>query len=641
MTLEGTIIKIRDLSKSVANIFQIYYNKFELAVCSGVEPFLAEELLNIIKTTLEETKLSKYATKTDFDFDTIFALYAEIFDIYQKLQRVFNIFNENKLDISRIGTSSSGSTLTKAYMRDAVETYQKVIGVFEKYESEILSYDLIHTILNQMSDKLTNINMKNVKTINDLYSKYVSENKGDLIINLYSSMLQQIIYKSTGTTDGKEIIKYVNKHLEYLKSEILSVDLNRKNITNNSNAIQDLIQVHNLIPVNISMPINKLMEIIDPKIIEIKFDTDINKYLGNVSKYLSVNNTYNKKMGFILIKKIIKNSVEYNLLTLIDKKYIDDNHLNQLSDVGLNNIVLERCNTIKINSVNILEKNTSKQKSNKQELKDYIIIFSDEFQKETDNNFYIIETLDDINYRFLSPYKTLNMIPEEWFKNIKNKEISPSKRLESYNTIINDEIFKYLKKPMISYNNYALTEIQKEDTHWKVLRNKIKKQIVEDFENLFVNKFELEKKIEINAFSKILLKKELYENALIHITNSIELDIGSKSDFNIRNQILFDEIINQIQIELTISYFRDLIYIQKNLKRDVDTIYKSDYYDKIVNILKSFDGTQGKFLYVKNKIIEIYGLILDDVLERFINKKSNIYISIQRKYNILKKTLIS
>lgn len=616
--LSKQLIKFRDLSKSVADAFQLYVNKLEYTGFSGFEPYLSEEIINNIKYVSQSTILSSYNKNNKLKMEDIFDIYSEIMTHYQKLHKTLEILQNNRVNLSKQGSyTSSGSTLTLTYIKDLNETYEKIYYIFQSYKTEIQSLSLIHAILDEFNDKsLQNISIKEIENLNNIYFIYVNKNQGDLVIEIYINILHKIIIDNTGTQPGKEIIKYVNKSVEKIKSQVLDTEDILDDHNKLTNTVQNLIQMHNLVPDSMSIPLSELLTILGIETSDYDFD--------KISKTISKD----KKFGFIIINKIIKNPLEYNLWTLFSKEYLENKKLLQPVEVGLNSVILERCKTIIPMTNNDLTNIP----------KDIIEIYNKEFEnKETDSNFYyVIETLDGKNYRFLTPWNvdrnkhiSVYHIPSSWLDNIDNKKISPSKRIESYNNIINQEITKSLQKPYVTMELMNREEVQKEETYWNTLRNRIKILILEDFVNLFTEKFmnnENKEKITSDKISKLILNDNLYKSALNHITENIELDnVGNISNLG-----------NQFQIELTLSYFYDLSNIQRTFKKDVDNIYKKEYQKKILTIL-----SENKLFLIKNKLSEIYSLILDEILEKFINRKSGIYLSIQKKFTILNKTLLS
>src|SRR6185437_4437958 len=383
-------------------------------------------------------------------------------------------------------------TLTLTYIKDISEAYESIYHIYRSYKTEVLSLDL-HIFLNEI--KMINISISEIEKINQIYFGYVAESEGSLVIQLYSRILHKIILDNTGLEKGKEVIKYVSTSIEKLKTQILETP-EIKNVSDQNkmnNTVQNLIQMHNLVPTSMSMPLSDLISKLG---IDSSFKNNLEKYLENISKILL---SKDKKIGFIVLTKIINRPLEYNFWTLFDKEYLENKNLIQSTDVGLNQKVLERYQTI------VPAKQT-------QEIKDSVVIIPASAEVK---EYYIIETIDGINYRFLTPFSGLATIPASWFENILNKEYSPSRRLELYNINLDQEILNHLSKPLISMDILTREEVQKEENYWRSLRNKIKIQIINHFTDLFVHKFisnSLEKNKSENKDEKNADEKEIGEN---------------------------------------------------------------------------------------------------------------------------------
>ena len=602
MSIYNQIIKLQKTSKFIADAFQIYYNKFEYSGFSGIQPYLSNEIIKSLRL-INSDIAPLFDVK---DIESVFNTYYYLINQYNILTRVIDIFNANQINLTKQGSStSSGLTITLTYIKDLIQVLANANYTYELYKAEINSDDLINKIIAELS--LDNITIDSINLINDVYLKYCKEHRGHLIINLYVKILYQI----NQISNDKEIVNGVSKIVEALKSQVLKIDekilVNLRNISNqnrDANIIQKLIQLYNMIPANLSLPLND--------IISANFKNIDSNDIGLICKMIS----NEKRFGFIIIRKIINKPLEYNIWTLIDGQYLENNNLVQPTTVGLNDVILNRCKTIR--SFESVERGGEN-----------LQIFNQEFSENMSNNYYyLLETLDGINYRFLIPWsiekKNISYyFPAAWLNNINNPEHSPSCRIESYNTIIANEICKSLHKPFVTMDILSRDEVQKEESYWKSLRNRIKYQILNDFTDLFT---ELGS-VNINNLTSTILNDSLYKSALKHITENIELD-------NISSNINLD-LVNQVQIELTSSYFYDLSNIQKGFRRDVENLYRKEYYKKVEHIVNSY-----QILEVKNKILEVLNVIMDEVLERFVNRRSGIYLSIQKKFDILNKTLL-
>jgi hypothetical protein len=599
-----TFSNLKDHAKSIASLLKAYSDKIEFTGFSGVEPYLSSEVtanLKYVDTNAKEVHM--FPNKVDYKF--LFEVYAQLMTIYEKVARIMQIYLENKVDLSRQGTyTSTGTSLTMTYIQDLNNTLTEIESSFLKFSANIKAINLLHNIIEDISENLSGIKISEINSLNKLYADYVKENQGNLVVDLYTHILHEVILHNTGTTAGKEIIKQVNRFIEELKTDVL--DPAKVSQQNKINVIQRLVQMHNLVPTSIS---NSLDEIF--KDLDVTYDDklDLHKNLLKVIKM-----TKDKNICFIIINKIIKKPLEHNIWTLINEEYIDKHKLILPPDVGMCAKILERGQTIKYMPVT--------------KAKDGLEIIGEVLD---DSFVYILETLNGESYRFLSAWNFPKAVPMpmEWFKNFDNKEKCPSQRVSGYNDIINEEILKHIKKPALTVTDINNDEIKKPPAYWKSLKDRIKKFIVNDIVKVFVERFiEGDQKLTIENINQIISNEEIYRKALKHITDNIILDNVSGLEAKLSNQR-----IKIMQTELILSYFYDLSIIERNLKRDTDTLYKKDYEKKLAGYLTLKSDSRN--LTIKNKMIEILDLVFDEVLERFINKKSSIYLSIQKKFDIL------
>lgn len=606
--LVSRLIYIRDYLQKNIGLFESYFGKLEFLGFSGYEPYLSKEIKSNLIYIKESTILSQFIAKPSKKFNKIFIVYGEISHITKLLKRIMDIYNKNQFKLSKEGSrSSSGSTITVAYLKNVVDSYQILIMIEQDYKMMAESIELIQDIIEYIGHDNLLMTIDKIDEINDIYYKYVKSNIGDNVIKLYSRLLHEIILINS---NNKEVVKHINKTTEILKSEVLKSDDKTLNFKQNYkvNTVQNLIQMNNLIPVSMSMPISDIYKILGISVSEKSLELGLKK----ASKLLKSD----KNFGFIVINKIIKKPIEYNFWSLSDKKYLETNNLLQAYDLGLNEKSIKRYQTI----------TPLPESIGKDDISDKILIINSEFGN-TDNYFYILETLDGINYRFLTMYNgSIYYMPAEWFKNIDDKKLTPSNRLESYNNIICQEIMTTINDPYITMDILDKNEI-KEELYWKKLRYKIKEDIMKDFTELITDK--IIQKMNITDIENILFDKQLYRFALNHITNNIELESMNKLTEK------KSEIIDRARIELTLSYFYDINSIQRSLRKDVENIYRKEYYNKVLSI------TNSSIFVLKNKLTEIFDHILNEVLEKFVNRKSGIYLSIQKKFDLLTKTLLS
>lgn len=629
-TITEEIERLKANSIQIAESFRIYNDKLLFTGFSGTEPFLAEEILEIINYVTNDTKLAESVHKFDRthpDFNLLFRIYCDVNLRFRKLERGMTVFETHPVDMTRIGShTSSGTSLTINFIRDTVIYFGELRNVFERFKVDIESIELLQIITDEISPIFPAITVEQIQNINDIYMRYVGSGDGNLVIDLYVILLHKIILMNTGTPDGKDKIKFVNKSVERLKSDILKTpEVDKIKSTNkNSNTVQRLIQRNNLVPLSLSVPLPELISMIGGSIGQPGPEPES---CVNLLKQLAKTMSGTRRIGFILIIKIAPRPLEYNFWTLVDERYIQAKQLGQSGVLGVNPVSLERFTTIFPIEAN-------------PEFKDDIVMINDEFAEDVNTNYYyVIETISGNKFRLLISWSLFEAggyaIPASWLNNIDNKEYSPSRRLECYNVISDRALAGYLQKPLISYTSANRGEITRDPTYWSVFRNRVKHLILQDIGDAISERFIEVGKREQLTYDKLeetILNKRIYKKALVHITNTIKTD-------TITSMQIRPEVQEQFQIELVMSYFADLNTIERYLYKDTDNMLRRDYRDKLSNIVRNFIKEK-KVYQIKNKALDIMDVILTEILERFINQRSGIYLSIQKKLELINASLL-
>jgi hypothetical protein len=580
-------------AQNVAESFKLYYQKLDTTGFSGIEPYLYETVKKNIAAILEDTKVRKRISQKSDKKSVIeneFKLFSSFKDFAKKIEWMFEVASNHKIDVEQSGSyTSSGISLTPAYVTSMVDAYDDLSMIYRSYTTSIEDPKFPGFIVNRMTLEST------IKTVDILTEEYIKYKDYELVIDLYSESLKSIM---TSRVDfDMELHTHINKTLETLKTQILETgqsSMTPVSRRKEPGIIQYLIQMYNLIPDGVSRGIDDIIKSLG---VNIKSKENIEATLRSTAKLLS---KADKKYGFIVWYKVTPIPFEYNLLCLIDEEWLRKNKLIQTTEMGINLSTLERGKTIRTMEY-------TKPPSQ------YLFIINDEFSAKSSGNFYyIIESLNSSEYRLL--IRDEPAIPEAWVTDIVNAE-TPSSRLLNYNRIINGEIIKHLKKPMIEMNLLSRYEIQKEELYWKNLRVIIKRKGREYLNTL------LEKKKP--AFD-ILGNSDFYDRTILEMTNQIRIDSTRSLSEGVPELDLQD----QASAELTLSYYRELDVLQKSLERDVENLYKKEYQKNIPK-----DLTKGKFLDMIDEILE-------EVLQKYINRKSSIYLTIDSKNELLSKTLL-
>lgn len=587
--------QLRDLAHATANIFKLYFEKLETTGFSGSDPYLAEKIQKHLDSIINDNKLSqKIVSVKDLTFKKAFALFSAYHEYRVSIHEVMHVVKANELDLSKEGTyTSSGTTLTTSYLEALMEIHGNAMETYQKWHTEIDKPDL-HELLIKYLPKVTAL--KQVEEITDLYLEWVGDQRGDRVIDLYSALLQYVIDTHNGPGGDREINKYVVKTLEKLKTQVLEMPRVAGIQNRTANTIQRLVQCYNLIP---DAPSRPLTELIKELGVEAPGGKDLSKLLNQVAKLLS---KPDRKFGFIAWHKLIRSPMEHNMWGLMDMNYIRDHKLEQSSEFGVNKKSMERTQTLRPLP---LDPNAE----------DMLIVCNKEFTPKSENFYYVIESLNGTDYRFMIPWhinpnQKILHIPEAWIENLSNLQNTPSRRLENYNAVLNGAILAKLQKPFVA--GTVKDEMRKDELYWKNMRLRLKRKAGELLKKIFEG-------VDNPKYEQIA-RHSFYEDLILEITDQIQVE-------NLRT-LPTGAIRQQLDGELLLSYNRELDKLRRNLSRDIDNLYKKNYQKKL--------GASP----TKNKLIEAMDAILDEVLETYINRRNNIYLTIEAKFAVLDKTLL-
>lgn len=658
-------------AKDIAGTFEIFNKKLNMTGFSGANPYLEENILQNIKYVKDAQKISKYInsverilSRSDTHKSTVvedvFKVYSELLIIRNKLQQCLDIFIEHQVNpIQKGSQTSTGSTITEDLIYDLQNNLSDLVETMDSYltQSEIskLTNDFSDAIIYYLAEDY--VSDEHVKQLTDTYSSYVSKGFGMFVINLFESVMQNSMDVNTGHPKGSKVIRNIIIILESLKTTILHSprlelveDFNKKN-----NTVQRLIQWNNLVPNEELLPFSLLIH----KLIGIKCEEN---ELHNACKVVS---TSTEKIGFIVIYKVTNKPIEHRVIPLIDKQYAISHGMLQSGNVGINKKLYERTQTI-----------VTLERSNSKQIKDRIDVYDREHvissthrkpigkgggekvvrkaERKTErkvaeaaetaesveaveavdgnpvkedglaepteiassiNYFYIVETIDGITFRVMHPWNIDThdfKIPASWVQNIPHIKKTPSQRLAGYSEIINDAILMHLQKPLLEIDFMSRKEKIKADIKWKNIKDNITRKLQEAYD---INKHNISG----------LLASDKFQNSVIQqIIVQLEKELGGEvreSEFEDggitkkKNFVYFEE--------MSLSYIKDLDAIQNQIGRELVNIYQREYKDsnKSINI--------------------IFADLMDRVLSKIMNNKSNIFNTIRYKSELMRKTLLS
>lgn len=601
-----------DEVKELASVFKLYYDKLEHMNFSGSNPYETELLLKYLKQINNDTSMSKHLqafSKSTINLENptqneINAFASDAFNFYgalkanhYKLAEIHEIYETYKVEPFSGSYVSSATSMSKHDIEDMMKTFDYMQSNWNKYISNSRTMIVENTLSEYILASLQKPDLA-IKTLEHIHKLYKS-GTGLHLIDLYSNVLTHA--SEVETKNNKATIQYVIQLVDELKAEVLP-PISRQIGNRKTNTLQNLVQRYRMIPDGPSRSLAVLIE----ELTGVKIsDDDPLSALSKVAKVLSKGRRY----GFIVVAKIIPHPIEHNIWLLTDAAYLQKNNLSESSN-SVTKTSIKRAQTIQ----------------NKDEvkplIKDGIYRIDDTFEKDPKMNYYyVLQTLDGATFHILYPWyisifaQKIYEIPASYLENFGEIKTGPSTRVETYNSIICNEILKHLKPPMIEQEvGLSKIERKRKEIQWAVIRKKIARSMLEDYEQLF----EQHKPSATNIFS-LILNPNIFQNALHYIIQGVSSTIES-----MKKQT------GTYYSEIYMAALSDLYKLRSNMSQEVENIYNEQYKDKLDKLLKSGDSTRTVI-----KIVDLLENILLEMLEKYINEKSNVYSIIQQKIEML------
>ena len=331
--------------------------------------------------------------------------------------------------------------------------------------------------------------------------------------------------------------------------------------------------------------------------------------------------------------------MENKIWMLTDKDFLIKHKLFEPLSYGVSPRSIERGNTLtdvkpETTTLKIKEKEknkenkttkentTTKEKGNEKIkiTKDDIQIFtSNKFNSSVKKYYYILDTLDGIDFRILFPYfinprYPIYKIPAERFDGFDDIKKYPSRDLENYNAALEGEILKNLFVPK---------KEEKPELKLSIIREKIYQKVMTAFKGLLFQKAK-KQKITEPLVANLITHSEVYQSVIYNTINLIRLTKLKEVE-----KIPIEKL-KYYGSEIMMSYLSDLNSLENRLLKKIKDIYQRLHQEKLK---KSTD--------IKNKAITVFGEVLKMTLEDLITEKSNIYATIKIKTDILNQYLFS
>lgn len=625
--------------KEIVNHYDIYFAKIS-NIYEGIAPTGVKATTAAIKKIKTDiNKLDKLTSK-DLTAVDIISLFVSWKSLTNQLIIGAEFFSNHPLKIS--------SNMSGTYVSEIKTLYTNAISSFEAYNTWYISN------IQELSQLGLNILLSKYETASDAASgtrSNLSKKSYDTLekilntddtFDMYVAFLNTLLnIKSKGYIE-LDLYKHILQRLEDLKNIVLQSEMSVNRKGRPSNTIQLLIQTYDLSPVCSSRPMKYILDIIGAGSGTPNFAT--------LSKSMS---TATKKIGFIVIRKITSNPIEFQSWPLTDANLIKNRNLMTEKTAGLNDRILERFDTIidlKIKKTEIEERlldlpvddtNTRISEKNGGKVSKNIEIYNSTFStgNTSSNYYYILETLDGDHYRLLTPwyhndYKPVYTVPQEYVRGIESlgsgrssttsssgtsaMDEYPSQRVQLYNQYIGKDIFNRYIGPILPPEQELIQSNQE--------------QINADLVEIMMKNKEVQKELKA-AKSQMQFNDFIHSTTLIDVFGSALIEVYS--DEEIKQTALSSVIKNvevddaKITLEASITKLSLLNKISLRFKREIHDTYNMFIVD---------DDDGGKLSSAANRETAITD-ILTTVIETLITDNSNIYVNMVEKLSVVAQCL--
>ena len=571
-----------ELIKSIFGKIEDYYGK--------LKPLL-ENLYQDIKIRMDELIKHYYKNIKHLQLAS-----NDIPNIFYSIHSLNTLANDIHQMFSQISTVNIKSTeystyLSQTYIMETTVIHTNIVKEYQIFSNKINTID--NNMIMKMADQLipSIINSANIenelKIIQNIFRKY------PLSIYLYTKIMQGVLNR----INDKNIENIIMSMIEDDKDFVL---LNNHNFESNDklSQINPFLISCGLFPI---CPADTLKNIIQ-KIFGMSFG-DIKIIKKDLLKKIGQKNN----ICIIIIKKIVKNPLEFRPWRLIDsniiQQYIEKNN-------SVTKKLIDRYKTIQYTSDVLLKWDFSFE--------------SHGVDIKTAEKFAIIETGNNVTYRILMPWvtETKFIIPKHkilcFISFVQHKGHLTRNRIDQYHNIM---IKKSLNTIFLK-NTPNIKKLEKVSKihESKFLRNILLNELINVYYGIVNNKYNNGKKIKHKLdFSEIIHNNDIYnkfaEIIIFHYNKYMEVE-----------QNLFKD--NKFPIsEILITFLSYLKHLTIEFNKEMHSQYQKNEPDNAI-----FQTSTAEIVMSLQRLFE---KILYDALNIIITDDSNIYQSALLKYNLL------
>jgi hypothetical protein len=471
--------------------------------------------------------------------------------------------------------SADGSTYSTTFITTMHDSWATMVKMYD----ELANIDLVEFCQAGMRSL---VDIESLDVAAATYNVYLKNGSGPLASTVYIALIKTTLADHL----DKSILKRVWHDLELLKTAVLTESAIAKTAISaripaaeSPNVVQMLVQRYNLSPDGTCRPWAKICA--ELGLNDTVAKVDIIKDLTILRKIATLVAPH----GLCIINKCVHaGPIEHNLWTVLAPGGPS------MQGVCEEKIVAAR--TIKLLDATLTALGLTKTGAPKNII----------FEPTNAPTYYVLETLDGETWRFMLPWAVpqaggdiVKYVPANWLPC--DLTTYPSHRLTAYNAIINDEIMKHVEDRV----KYAVTNLQESrmegrvaEGHWMTVRAGLVRQIVAKY---------------ATKISSAIKDDATYSHILAIIAQEVAIP-----------KMPADKDSAELALrELAITYYSDYAMLQNNLKTNALELYGNG-------------PTRG----ANSAALEQFThKLFTELLERFLSRRSNIYVELDKKLGLL------
>ena len=598
-----------DIATSVIGTFNAYFTKAALFIniLNSEDMISVQKLIkqNNINTDTLKKMAGELTSTLPFDklCDKLFYVFKTLKELDNILDNIHELLSVD-IRVHERDISTTASTETLGMLNNVLKVYTNYITQGEGLNDAILIYLAKLLCDPANSDGQSTFTMDCAKIAQSRYRQW------DITVELYSTYINLMLNHFYSNKDHRryELTEQVEDDKTWQLSQYNILKWNNTRFINvNPSKITPLfITEWGLTPQSLLRPLLEIYK----NIFQIdKIKGDHQSVVNQVAKLKQTS------INLIVIEKIMPRAVEHDITKVVGQ--VSDSYRIQ-DQAGVNQKALEKFNTLTIRSTDLWKFKVSLYTSVSQLNK-----------LQTLNSYYIIETIDDISYRVLSPYplqhvnsaiqgRSISKLLRHIYRK-KKLDINHS-RVTEYNKILELELYQNLKAtPKIDLQLMATTSSLSIDIG--MVRQKIQIRLMEIYDELVIHG-----KTELLYLREIIFHPKL-------VTQFIDVQISIYCQDKLDFKLIADPTLKRKKFNQNDIFATFLLHASggvRDFQREMN-----DNFHEIAAEISPADINTWSYANRKIQFREVFNNIIDATLKRIFTSENNAYQNVKYKANIL------